>query len=508
MDLTTCYRCYLEEMPSCWEEDLAKSNFLAEMICKEVKEGLPIMSLKKGARILEPVPEEEEEEEFNTAGEDLESGMCDQNAFSLSADAKTKFGTEVIVSHVESRREIWVQKVAREQELHLILEELQTLKPNLEVVESPKLGDFVAATFSEDGDLYRARVVSSTPLRCTVIFVDFGNSEEKNKDELLMLPFHLQEDKLPAFAVQVTVAEGGSGWSKKQLESLKGDVVAMFINAGGEAVLNKVDTEQGDLEKSAEGENYLVGSESGAIGSTDNSDSLKDAMSINSRGEAVLGKDDANQGEQEEKSDENNNTPTTEIAMEMRDLKEMDLHTYDPDQAADVTGAINEECHSVTTLLPKNVKSSNDFGKLDQTIKSSTSPMKRTPNSTIIDASDGEECDLDAGAEVETVTSLPFVAEQEADVQEKFKPSLGSENETTLLPLRNLEDSSGSLEDLLQVPVEEVERLVEKLMAEECSREKKEEVLSILQSENLLQLAIHPTYSQVTQAPVFLSCCL
>ena len=134
--------------------------------------------------------------------------------------------------------------------------------------------------------------------------------------------------------------------------------------------------------------------------------------------------------------------------------------------------------------------------------------MKRTSNSTIIDASDGEESDLDTGAEVETVTSLPFAAEQEADVQEKFKPSLGSENETTLLPLRNLEDSSGSLEDLLQVPVEEVERLVEKLMAEECSREKKDEVLSILQSENLLQLAIHPTYSQVTQAPVFLSFCL
>merc|ERR1719209_324177 len=40
-------------------------------------------------------------------------------------------------------------------------------------------------------------------------------------------------------------------------------------------------------------------------------------------------------------------------------------------------------------------------------------------------------------------------------------------------------------------------------MAEECSWEEKEEILSSLQSANLLQLAIHPTSSQVVQAAVF-----
>ena len=109
-------------MPSGWEEDLENSNFLVKMVCREVKDGLHIMSLKRGAtRTLEPVPEEEEEE--SEIKSDMENGVVAQDAQSIISSSvvakeRSRKCIEVIVSHVESRKDVWVQEVAREQELH------------------------------------------------------------------------------------------------------------------------------------------------------------------------------------------------------------------------------------------------------------------------------------------------------------------------------------------------------------------------------------------------------
>lgn len=459
---------------------MENSKFMAKVICREVKDGLHIMSLKS----LETVPEEEEEE----VKRDMENGVVaedGQNTFSSSAVSKKqpRKCVEVIVSHVESRRVVWVQEVAREQELYSVSDELQTLgQSDLDVFNSPQLGDFVAATFLEDSNLYRARVVSSSPSRCTVIFVDFGNSEEKDKRELLKLPLHLQEDKLSAFAEQVIVAESDGGWSKEQLENLKGEVVAMSMNSRGEAVLNRINEDQGDPEESAE-KNFLT-CENSADWLKEHLDNLK--VEMNSRGEAVSAEicSDSDQGDQEEKSDENNNVLTSDGAMEITD--------GDPD---DVAGISVEVCHSVATSLSMNSVSSNDPPKFDQPKPNSTSQMKKTPGSTIIDASDGEECEL--GFE----DTLSSAAEQEADVEEKSKESLGktlldSEIEMTLSPSGILDDDSGFLEDIADA---EAEQLVDKLMAEECGWEEKRKLLASLHQVNLHQ-AIHPMCAQVLQA--------
>ena len=42
--------------------------------------------------------------------------------------------------------------------------------------------------FSEDGTLYRCRVLRVEGSRCDVLYVDYGNREEKAVDELLVLP--------------------------------------------------------------------------------------------------------------------------------------------------------------------------------------------------------------------------------------------------------------------------------------------------------------------------------
>ena len=500
------YRCYLENMQSYWEDDLAESDFQAQMICKEVKDGLPIMvlndlseesmSTERRGRKLEPVPEEEEEEEIKSAaGEHVEDDGLVAGSdgvdldFTLSVDAREKPRKcdEVIVSHVESRREVWVQKVAREQELDSMLEELQTLKPNLELVKAPQLGDFVATTFSEDGELYRARVVSISPPGCTVIFVDFGNSEAKDEEELFQLPDHLNEEKLPAFAERVTLAENGDGWSIEQLCSFKGEVVAMSMNSIAEAVLRRVDTDQGNPEE-----------KSAQISLPASETAMQD---VKKKGQPLH---DADQGNLEEGSDENNNLPSLEGAVETTKVNEMDLPPHDSDQAAEASGADVEEGHAVTTSPTVQVESRGDSQKHHQIINSSSSHMRRTPSTTIIDASDGEECDSDADVE----PTLSFAAEQEAaaGAEEKFKQSLESsllepEIERTLsLPQWSVEDDPGSLKDLAQA---EAVQVVDKLMAENECREDKEEILARLQSANLLHLAIDPDSSQVVHCVFF-----
>merc|ERR1719234_3013219 len=177
----------------------------------------------------------------------------------------------------------------------------------------------------------------------------------------------------------------------------------------------------------------------------------------------------------------------------------MDLPPHDPDQVTKVSGAAVDECHAVTTSLTLQV----ERVKCHQIINSSGSQMKRTPSTTIIDASDDEECNLDAGVEA----TLSFAAEQKAvaGAEEKFKQLqessfLEPEIERTFSPPLCLEDDPGSLKHLTQV---EAQQLVEKLMAEDECREEKEEIFVRIQSFNLLHLAVDPESSQVVQAAVF-----
>jgi hypothetical protein len=71
--------------------------------------------------------------------------------------------------------------------------------------------------FSEDGELYRARVLDRLDDGIIKVrFIDFGNTEEKAAVELLELPGRLQEDELPGLAKRVRLAGGreeGKHWT-------------------------------------------------------------------------------------------------------------------------------------------------------------------------------------------------------------------------------------------------------------------------------------------------------
>ena len=68
----------------------------------------------------------------------------------------------------------------------------------------------MAATFSADGEVYRGRVVTlGSSGTATVLFIDFGNTEEKAAEELVEVPEHLLEERRPGLVDRVRLEVQG-----------------------------------------------------------------------------------------------------------------------------------------------------------------------------------------------------------------------------------------------------------------------------------------------------------
>jgi hypothetical protein len=145
----------------------------------------------------------------------------------------------VTVGHVESTVWAWAMPARRQEELDDIMNELAVLRPDLALAAGTASGATVVAVFSEDGELYRARVLDKPDDGIIKVrFIDFGNIEQKAAVELLELPGRLQEDQLPGLAERVRLAGGrGQGEEARRAvyEALGSENLAMLINEAGEA---------------------------------------------------------------------------------------------------------------------------------------------------------------------------------------------------------------------------------------------------------------------------------
>jgi len=70
-------------------------------------------------------------------------------------------------------------------------------------LENVSIGDFCATRFSEDGLWYRARVAMNKTNSIHIVFIDYGNSEEKSPEEIY--PLDESFAQLPAMAVACTL---------------------------------------------------------------------------------------------------------------------------------------------------------------------------------------------------------------------------------------------------------------------------------------------------------------
>ena len=114
---------------------------------------------------------------------------------------------EVSVTHVEKGGWVWATPVQLQEQVDDLMEELDKLRPELQPAVQCEEGDTVAAIYSEDGELYRSRIVSRSGVNLQVQFIDFGNTEEKSAKELLSLPRHLHEEVRRGLAIKVQMAD-------------------------------------------------------------------------------------------------------------------------------------------------------------------------------------------------------------------------------------------------------------------------------------------------------------
>ena len=135
-------------------------------------------------------------------------------------DIQTGRKYTVQVTDATSPGSFYVQFVDAQESLDTLMEALSSYEPTDSSVQW-KSGMYCIAEFSGDGELYRAKVQATSGHMAHVVFVDFGNSEERQLEELL--PMAKDFAQLPICAVHCSLADvfpvDGQKWSEKSCEA-------------------------------------------------------------------------------------------------------------------------------------------------------------------------------------------------------------------------------------------------------------------------------------------------
>jgi len=142
---------------------------------------------------------------------------------------------DVMVSGVETPSEFWVQKVGPKSrdldKMTQTMTDFYSELPNRKLLalnlERVKVGDIVAARFSQEESYYRAKVVSikedsydASQSRVELFYVDYGDTEEKEITEVYELKTEYL--KLKYQAIQCSIAhikpEPGPAWSTESVD--------------------------------------------------------------------------------------------------------------------------------------------------------------------------------------------------------------------------------------------------------------------------------------------------
>ena len=144
---------------------------------------------------------------------------------------------EVVVVHVESVDKVWLVERQRMPELEELMLQLSASDPQPQSA-SLEAGSLCCVRYSEDGELYRARLGEVRDGLVTVQYIDYGNSEQVQTDQVLVLAEEFQE--MEAAARQVTVKFCNLALdcekSRTKLEEiLAGEKLSVSFDQSGEA---------------------------------------------------------------------------------------------------------------------------------------------------------------------------------------------------------------------------------------------------------------------------------
>ncbi|XP_040920947.1 tudor domain-containing 6 [Toxotes jaculatrix] len=181
-----------------------------------------------------PAQPERNQRKMLTPGKTGEEKEGKGGAKKLPADDLTLNSSHVVVvQHVSSPSEFWIQTQNCANELDELMDSIYHLykdSENKDVEENPTVGLYCAVK-AEDGDFYRATVTEVSETQITVFFVDYGNTEVVDKTNIRTLPDEFK--KLPRVALKCTLAgvrPKDGRWSQSSTE--------FFIRAVKDKVLN------------------------------------------------------------------------------------------------------------------------------------------------------------------------------------------------------------------------------------------------------------------------------
>ena len=145
---------------------------------------------------------------------------------------------DVVVVHVESVNNVWIVDKETMVKLDEIMKELSEI--DTIAVDQIKTGDLCCVRFSEDNELYRAKIVEINEEDDNVLvnYIDYGNSELVETSEVFKLPENLSSMAPAAKLVSVKNAAFALDCdrSRNRLEkALGGDKVSVVVDDNQEA---------------------------------------------------------------------------------------------------------------------------------------------------------------------------------------------------------------------------------------------------------------------------------
>jgi len=157
----------------------------------------------------------------------------------------------VTVVHVENIDKVWVVPITVQEQLDKLMGELAECGEGLKLLTKVKVGTLGATRYSEDGELYRARVLKVKDDMCEVQYIDYGNGEEVEIQNMFALPNSLAEVSPAARSMKVAAtrfALDNENNRNALLEALSAEdvkvkmanLMATFSVNGEELKMNKI----------------------------------------------------------------------------------------------------------------------------------------------------------------------------------------------------------------------------------------------------------------------------
>ena len=111
------------------------------------------------------------------------------------------------IPFVKDVETIYFTPVTVQASLDIIMNKLSALGPHLKPARELNMENLFAAVYSPDREYYRCKILQENQEKVQVLFVDYGNQEEKSKDELFELPVELKNLPPSAYCIKIHETE-------------------------------------------------------------------------------------------------------------------------------------------------------------------------------------------------------------------------------------------------------------------------------------------------------------